>query len=673
MDFMLFKQAVARQFQRMSTHRLFVTNVSKDDLWTTYLSSFPEGTNPIFRERTQHDCSCCKQFIRNIGNVVAIIDDKIETIWDVTVPGYQPVADALAKLVRSQPIDTIYLHYERSVGTDKNFEELLDKTVLTWDHFHVNLPTQVVVSKHVIATQLGNMRTTHSVFVRALKEITFEAVDTVLELIDQNSLYRGAEHKSAVSEFKKRQVQSRSVPDIHTFAWQELTAHSRSIPESISRIRNTSIGTLLVDLSEGMALEDAVKRFEAMVAPANYKRPTALVTKAMVDKAKQTIEELGLTSALERRYARLEDITINNVLHANRTTRQALGDVFAQISAESNVVSANTFNKVEELTIDKFISDILPKAESLELMVENRHANNMVSLIAPVDPTARNMFKWNNGFSWSYTGDVTDSIKERVKAAGGNVYGEFRCSLSWFNYDDLDLSMSEPGDYTIYFGNRNWKSPSQGMLDVDMNAGHPSSLEPVENIFYKQLSTMRDGVYYLYVHNFRRRQTINVGFEVEIDILGELVQLKHEKALAEREKVCVATFTVKKGRIIERKFHLEQGSTSKEIWGVQSSTFVPVKAVMLSPNCWDDKCIGNKHWFFMLENCRNPDVARGFYNEFLSSELEPHRKVMEMVGSKMKTGNEEAQLSGLGFSSTLRNNVLCRVKGSFNRIIKIVF
>jgi hypothetical protein len=37
--------------------------------------------------------------------------------------------------------------------------------------------------------------------------------------------------------------------------------------------------------------EVAVAAFERMVAPTNYKRPTSLVTKEMVDKAKKTIEE----------------------------------------------------------------------------------------------------------------------------------------------------------------------------------------------------------------------------------------------------------------------------------------------------------------------------------------------------------------------------------------------
>lgn len=39
------------------------------------------------------------------------------------------------------------------------------------------------------------------------------------------------------------------------------------------------MGTLLINLSEGMDLENAVKQYENIMAPANYKRPTAIITK----------------------------------------------------------------------------------------------------------------------------------------------------------------------------------------------------------------------------------------------------------------------------------------------------------------------------------------------------------------------------------------------------------
>ena len=77
MDFNLFKNAVAKQFATMMKHDLFVVDIEGDALWETYIQSFPAGTNPIYRERTEHDCSCCKSFIRAVGRVVALIDGKM--------------------------------------------------------------------------------------------------------------------------------------------------------------------------------------------------------------------------------------------------------------------------------------------------------------------------------------------------------------------------------------------------------------------------------------------------------------------------------------------------------------------------------------------------------------------------------------------------------------------
>jgi len=74
-----------------------------------------------------------------------------------------------------------------------------------------------------------------------------------------------------------------------------------------------------------------------------------------------------------------------------------------------------------------------------------------------------------------------------------------------------------------------------------------------------------------------------------------------------------------------------------------------------------------------LENCRNPESSRGFYNEFLTGELTPHRKVFEVLSSKMKTPESGNQLSGLGFSSTIDNNLVCRVHGKVNKTFNIKF
>jgi hypothetical protein len=667
MNFKHFQAAVSKQFALMAQHSLYRTNIDRDVLWATYLSSFPAGSNPVYRVRTEHDCSCCRQFIRNVGDVVAIIDDRITTIWDQppTDPAYAAVSRALAALVRSQPIGDVFMHYERTVGTEKSLEDTLEG-VKTWDHFHITLPAAVVVPKVSIPTKLNLHRTAAQVFERALREIKRDAVDTVLELIAQGSLYRGNEHKATLQAFRTALTTFGQMPDGDktTHVWHT----SRSLHGAVTGIRNTSIGTLLVALSNGEDLEGAVKAFEIIVAPAKYQRPTALVTKAMVEKAKATVQELGLTTALERRYATLDDISINNVLFADRSARKALGaDPFDLPVA----INPKTFHSVEEVPIAKFLTDILPKATSLELLLENKHAGNLVSLIAPVDPTAARLFKWSNAFSWSYTGDVADSMKERVKAAGGRTEGDLCCRLAWDYKDDLDLHFHGPGVH-IYFAMRR---EAGGHLDVDANGGSGMMAEPVENIVFPSKTTLPVGTYGLSVNNYTRREPDKAGFEVEIEADGTTYSFAYDKALRSKETVRVATITKAWGGALTVKPELPAtaATPSRTLWGLPSQQFHKVTAVMLSPNHWDGQGVGNRHMFFMLDGCRNDGTARGFYNEFLRSDLDTHRKVLEMVGAKMRTDAGGDQLSGVGFSDTQRNAVCIKVTGAFTRVIKVMF
>lgn len=665
MNFAKFKTAVATQFELMCKYPIFRTSVDKSELWDTYLASFPAGTNPIYRTRTEHDCSRCKQFIRAIGDVVAIIDHKLISIWDCNIDDstYQSVAKAMSSLVKSHPVANIFLHSERTAGADKTFEQLTEG-IKTWNHFFVNIPQRFI--NRDPGTKLGECRSSYDVLLRSLTELSDEAVDTVLELISQNSLYRGEEHKFAVQSFKQLKQDFKDAGQNSLFVWEAFS----TLPSSVCRIRNTAIGTLLVDLSNDVDLETAVRAFESKVAPTNYKRPTALVTKTMVDNAKRTINELGLTSALERRFATIHDISVNNLLFVDRSVSSTTtNDPFDGVATKS----AKSLAKVEEVPIAKFLADILPGAKTLEAFIENPHAANMVSLIAPVDPTAGQLFKWGNGFSWSYNGDVTDSIKERVKQAGGNVTGELCCRLAWDNTDDLDFHMIEPSGARIYYGNRRERSSCGGMLDVDANGADGLRANPVENIFYETLRSMREGVYKLIVHNFNRRSKEKPGFDVEIDIKGVIHHLSYDKPVKDNENIHVADLQYSRAEGIKLIPHLPSSQSTRTFWNVSSQDFHKVSAVMLSPNHWDEPAVGNKHYFFMLDQCRNEGTARGFYNEFLKEELNAHRKVIEIVGSKMRTDEAHEQLSGLGFSSTQRNTLVCRVTGSFARTVKVIF
>lgn len=672
LDFRVFQQAVVQQFETMTPYPLFATVCDKDLLWQHYLGAFPVGTNPIFRKRQEYDCSCCRYFIKHVGHVVGIKAGKLVSIWDdLSIPDGHPfkvVADKMASYVRKLNIENIFLHPEAHLGVVRN-AQMTDGGTLTFDHFHLTLPSHCV-KKQGIDTVLGDKRTTLELIQKGTEKITLDALNTVVDLIGQNSLYRGAENLTNVMEYRRmvQTAQNLSTRAKELYLWSLLATTNAGL----LRLKNTSIGELLMALSEGEDLDVAVGKYEAMVAPTNYKRPTALVTKAMIERAKQQIAELGLAGALERRYATVNDVMVGNVLYVDRNTKRHLKGSVLEDLEPTKGTKIHDLKKMESMSIEKFIKDVLPGTTKLDVLVENTHAPNFVSLIAPTDMEAKPLFKWPNNFSWSYAGEAADSIKERVKRAGGNLTGEVRCSLSWSNYDDLDLHMKEPNG-EICFLNRRRISRSGGMLDVDMNAGSGTTRQPVENIVYARKSTMDPGAYTLFVHQYCKRESTGVGFAVEVEIDGVVTTLGYESSLQTGQRVVVGEFTYSKSAGLSFFAKLPSTTTSKIVWNLATQQFHPVSLLSLSPNYWDGAEVGAKHYFFMLDGCRREGSARGLYNEFLTSEFNQHRKVMELIGSKVKTDESDHQLSGLGFTAARGASVVCRVSGSFNRQILITF
>ncbi len=649
-DFKIFSRAVHQRYELLAKNELFVVDV--ENIFDSYLAAFPQGTNPIFRQRTTYDCNCCKQFIRKLGVLVAIVDGRVVSVWDdLDLPHpFDSVAQRMSDIVRQAPIKSVFRTKERQYGQEHNYDT---HTNQRWDHFHGR-----VADKHFASdpeTKRGEKDAIAQVLRRGLEEISLTDIDNVLDLIDDNAIYRGAEHIEAVKGFRYLLNAYRTAPSRENFVWANLDHRH-------ARFRNTVIGTLLTDLAEGKSLEDAVKIFEAKVAPHNYKRPKALITQRMVDEAVATLNTLGLEGAVHRRFARTSDVSVRNVLFVDNAVRGKMKDGVAGLLADSVKAPSIDAKKAEKITIADFEGSVLPGATSLAVLLENRHTGNFVSLTGGDGP--ERLFRWDNNFAWSYDGEVTDSIKQRVKAAGGNINALFRVSLSWFNYDDLDIHCVTPGRQHIFYGN------PLGILDVDMNRGGGSkhgrngpgySRTPVENLAFNRIV---DGIYEISVNNYARTEFEDVGFTIEIEYGGALHQLSYAKAVGDKQTVQVAKISFAKGAMsIVPAPGIVGGSVSTEKWGVKTETLVPVSILCNSPNHWDDNAVGQKHWFFMLQGCKNPDAVRGIYNEFLRPEFEKHRKVFEVLGSKTKCPPTEDQISGVGFSSARNDTVTVVVNG----------
>lgn len=667
MEFFYFKKDVEAAFiKMMEAGKLFIVNVDNDLLWMGYLLSFPEG-----EERQSHNCNACKSFIRHMGKAVSIdpVTYEIKTFWDdVHTPGYEKTAADLAKLVKEAAICNIFMQDMNEFhGCDHNIQRLPDGSTRQWNHLYVNLPVTYRFNSRTsrfdsLASFKGDVVARRNVFYRSLSELKSEAVETVIDLIEDNNLYRGAEFLKSLQEFLrvKNQVTFTNLENLCWLHWDS----------PVAKIRNTAMGTLLINLSEGMDLERAVKAYETIMAPTNYKRPNAIITKKQIAQAQKTVEELGLVDALPRRHAQVEDISVNDVLFVNRdTAKRMIGGSMLDMLSADKPVNPKEFTKATEVTIEQFLKDILPGSTNIEALVENNHISNFVTLTAPVNKDAGNLFKWNNNFAWVYNGSVADSFKEKVKAAGGNVEGFMRCSLHWFNYDDLDVHVMEPNGREIYYGNKR-SYTTGGTLDVDMNAGGGTSRDAVENIVWTDRSRLAPGRYTVWVNQFNKRESIDVGFEFEIEVDGELHKFAYDKVVS--GNVTVAYIDVSSNGITVSPVLSSNASyKSKTEWGIDTMKFQKVSCIMLSPNYWEGNNVGNKHYFFMLDGCKNPDPVRGFFNEYLRSDLEKqHHRVFEALASKAKTEYSDNQLSGLGFSSTQRNELIVKVD---NKTFKIKF
>lgn len=685
-NFKEFRTLLQKHFDEMVKDGapLFITNADEDKLYNLYLDSFPDGTNSTFRKRRKYDCSCCRRFVKNIGKLVSFMDGQMVTVWDFDTKSdvYQPVVDALAAYVKTCAVVNPYYVSRNMIsdgkfGTEMNYEYDADhKAVRTWDHFAVEIPQRFIVNSYDVSTKMAEWRDSANVFKRSLEELTMDAVDTVLELIAQNSLYRGKEFEGLVRGFKSdKQVYDR-LPDEKKSAYVWMAPGGASMNRL--RIRNTAIGTLLVNLSEGMDVDAAVTAFEKVVAPANYKRPKAIFTKKMLEDAQKTVTELGYMNSLARRFATLDDITANNILFCNRDAApRVMGAANPfEAMAKSLGTDPKKFGRAEEIGIEKFVKEVLPTAAGLELFMENRFSKNMVSLIAPQDKSAPSMFKWSNGFSWAYTGNMADSdIRENVKAAGGKVDGVLRFSIQWndvpgeWDENDEDAHCIEPDENHIYFGNK-WHPRTAGRLDVDIT--HPSrDKAAVENITWPDIKKMKEGEYSFYVNCFASRGG-KTGFRAEIEFDGNIYSFNYDKPLHGGQNVAVAKVTLKDGKF-SIKEQLPSSTSTREIWGVNSNQFVPVSVAMYSPNYWDEQTgNGNRHYFFMLKDCVNTEKPNGFYNEFLKADLLQHKRVFEALGSQMAVQSVDDQLSGVGFSETQHNSFIVKVQGATERVLKVV-
>lgn len=704
-----FNKLVQAKFTEMSkTGKLFRTELTGQQIWDLYLSSFTKENDPVFRDpnSTVHNCNHCNNFIRRYGNIVSIDENyAITTMFDVEADEeFNNTAKVLSAAIKNSKVVDVFfetfnelksLPYEScskssnvfQLGVASNpkrytkeeaekFGVVKPNEVRTFNHIHLMLDKEFVdMTGNSIESIMGNYRDAKNVFQRAMETISLDTLKLVKDLINQGSLLDGATHLYKIEQIirLKEAYDKLSADQRDNWCWET----SFKLP--FAKFRNELIGVLCSELSEGEELNKACQSWNKRVDPANYMKAVAPITKKQIEEAKKFVEENGYTESFNRRFATIDDIKVSEILHSNVGKGEIKSvSIFDGVKSTSTRHKRNEFDGVEEVNIDKFMKDILPTCSSLEAFLGNNHQGNLVSLTTAKDKDSKPIFKWSNNYSWTFNGNLAgkSQIKEAVKMEGGKIDGVLRFSIIW-NEDgqdilDFDAHAKEPNGTEIYYstGYRkdrgNGKTTMSGQLDVDMINPHKMG---VENIVWDSLSKMKDGVYKFWIHNFNSGR--NKGFKAEIEFDGEIYTYEYsQQAMGNTH---VAEVTLKDGRFTIKHLIPESAIPSKEVYGVETNQFHKVNLVCLSPNHWGENNVGNKHYFFMLDGCKSPVSIRSFHNENLLPELAQHRKVLEVLGATNMIEPTDNQLSGIGFNATVRDELILKLQGTHKRMIKIKF
>lgn len=677
---------------------LYRVNVTGEQLWNAYISGFEN--DPVFRDPNSsvHNCNDCRHFIHRYANLVVLKDFEFKSIFDFPIPEvekeeYDKSITAMLNLVKDAQIVSQFCmsaddlaRYSYTKCPTKNHSHLgicksvkrytkeeaekygvvKPNEVVTFNHFYLELPNNVFTFTHDTSVSLtAKSIADKESLVKTMEEFSTDTIITVIELIEQNSILNGTSYLKSLKELLLAKQEWATVPKDKLELWYWNTSRSK---KSLRGIRGSVMGTLLSDIESGMDLVQACKAWNIKVDPVNYKRAKSPITKAQIAAAQKFVEENGYVESFTRRCATMRDIEASEILHIHNSEKAPIS-IFDAVKTTTSSNNTKVEN-AKEITIEDFMKNVLPSSTSVEVFFENKHKNNLVTLITAENKESKPIFQWSNNFSWTYVGNLSgkSQITQEVQKAGGVVDAPFRFSIMW-NEDgrsivDLDAHCVFDTREHIYYNSKRGHITG-GHLDVDMI--RPSNTG-VENIYWKDLSTLKDGKYLFFINNFDGGRNTGAKAELYTPIGVFTYEINQEL----KDNVKIAKVEVQNKQIVSIHHYIEPGIKSEEIYGLSTQQWHSVNLICLSPNYWQNN-VGNKHYFFFINGCKVKDSIRGFHNEFLCSDLTPHRKVLDVLAHTMQVESTEDQLSGLGFNATVSDELFVRVKGSKNQIFKIKF
>lgn len=393
-DYERFSAGLRARFVALVANGAPLFTTSAEGLFDAFLSALPAD------DRQQYACHACRRFVDRYGGLVTLgADGRAQPVmWDTSAaPGiFAPAVAALARLVVRAEVTGVFLTSKTTWGTP---------VTGAWHHMAVTPPPPLVYHPSPVKTASqasAEKREDYGTLCRGLADFPAALVEQAHAALVNGALYRS----------EKCIGVARWLLDLHTVRASVKGAARDNVtwlavataPAGFAHVRSTMIGTLLEDLASGKDFASIQRAFDAKMSPLRYQRPTAPPSAGNIAQAEKVVAALQSAGALDRRFARIEDV---RPLWTPRTPTGAdvpAGGVFGHLKARAAPAPPALDLPPVTMTWEKFARTVLPEAQAIECFAPSTRGT-YYALITAANPEAPPLLQWDaedarNPVSW---------------------------------------------------------------------------------------------------------------------------------------------------------------------------------------------------------------------------------------------------------------------------------
>ncbi|MEO5728401.1 MAG: hypothetical protein ABI134_14480, partial [Byssovorax sp.] len=284
------------------------------------------------------------------------------------------------------PIEGVFLSAEESWGLP---------VTGAWHHLAVSPPKALVFKPSLLKTtsqEIAEKKQDYETLLRGLEEFPLAVVRKAHSLLTTGALYRSEKCIGTAKWLVDLHQQREGAKNLR--AKESLTwAAVAGAPAGFCHVRSSMIGTLLEDLTAELPFAQIKAKFDAKMHPLQYQRPTAAPTAGNIAQAEKIIAKLESAGALERRFARLDDI--QKLWEPGPSRDAEKKGVFSHLKAKGKPAVAEIDVPPVIMTWEKFARTVLPTAQSIEYFVP-ASKQSYLGMVTAKHPEAPPILQWDS-------------------------------------------------------------------------------------------------------------------------------------------------------------------------------------------------------------------------------------------------------------------------------------